>query len=206
MPISYRSGSNGSNTLGGVLVINAPAGVQNGDFLVATTVTDNTAYPAGSLFNLQLGGNQSGGFVVLGFRIATVGEPSTYTLGVPAANYVTAIIDCWSGVSQVDAASVILQGTTTDVVYPDITALTSNCLHYVSYQGTGGSPSPVTPVGYSLRSIQPTDPQAGYDKIIPAAGLITGVKSIGAGQAAGWTSFSTLLRPASGTLLGAGSM
>lgn len=191
--IDYRSGS---YTVGAGSSCNAvlPAGVQNGDLLIATIATDSGSPQGTSGFTQRASGNQGSGPIYVSTKIAS-GEPGTEPFGGGAGTYCTVMIDAYRFVDNgvpMDVAATVATGSAANITFPDITTVTANAWHYAVYVDAGTTDSTV-PVGYTQRQNHHASEFHSYDKPITPAGLVSGVATTGGGT--GWVAFSLALRP-----------
>lgn len=194
LDIGYRAGSSASAATATV-VCNKPAGVVDGDVLLATIQTNGAPAVAPAGWVLENNANTPTGAApcYLYSKIAA-SEPSSWTFGKAGGSYCSVLIDSWYGVNNstpMDVAATVGTGTAATVTFPNITSHNDNAWHYASWADDGGTIGS-TPATYTARSSLPG--MSGYDKLIALAGLVTGVTKTGGTS---WVAFSAALRPAS---------
>lgn len=195
MDIAYRNGGSASGATA-TISVTKPAGVVDGDVILATVQSNGTppVAPSGwiqqSTANTPTGANPC----YLYTRVAA-GEPASWTFGNTGGTFCAAIVDAYSGVNQgipMDATVTVGTGTAATVTFPNITTITDRAWHYASWADDGVTTGS-TPAGYNARTALGAGGMSGYDKLISPAALVTGVTKTGGTS---WVAFSTALRPA----------
>lgn len=192
--ITYRSGS---YTVGGASSCNAalPAGVKNGDLLIATIATDSATPQGTSGFTQRASGDQGHGPVYVSTKIAN-NEGATEPFGGGAGSYCTVLMDVYQFVDNgqpMDVAATVGTGAASNVTFPNVTTVTDKVWHYATYVDAGATDS-TAPTSYTQRQNQHPTEFHSYDRAISPAGLVSGVATTGGGT--GWVAFSLALRPA----------
>lgn len=188
MSAAWRAGAVAAGTTS--CVISRPTGVVDGDVLLAFVASD-VAVTAPAGWNTLVDVVSSARvFRRLVQNLAS--EPTSYTFTAAGGVIVEGIIDAFSGVdngSPEDVAPTGSGGGSGDpVVWPDITPVSDDTLHWVV---SANSPSAVAvPTGYTGRSLTATLSRSST-KAIATAGLITGVS---ASTGVTWVSASVVLR------------
>jgi cellulose synthase/poly-beta-1,6-N-acetylglucosamine synthase-like glycosyltransferase/DNA-binding NarL/FixJ family response regulator len=151
--IQYRSSTTNSAAAATTLTLNVPAGVQNGDVMIASLSTN-----AGSLVSIS-GWNAlaTNATKAVFFRFAS-NEPASYTFtdGAVSTNW-AGIIDAYSGAdtnSQPDVTATLATGTTAAVTWTSITSATDQALGVTVSFENNNVDTIVPPALYTPRSAQ----------------------------------------------------
>lgn len=195
--IAYRNGSTGVGAAGSA-VVNTPAGVVDGDVLIASVRITGAAgiiTPPAGWASRQSGTNGSRKFEV--FSKVASGEPGSYTFTTNAGSSISVTIDAYSGVDNVtpmDTAATVGTGATSQVDWPAITTATAGALHVATVGGVGVPSAGGEPSGYIFRNQDANFTILSCDKSYASAGVISGIFAAGGGIS--WIAISLALRKA----------
>ncbi|HEV8468137.1 MAG TPA: glycoside hydrolase family 5 protein [Candidatus Limnocylindria bacterium] len=195
--IAYRAGSSNSAASGLSLNLSKPAGVQNGDLLVAT-VTDwpgALTAPAGWTVALLPGPSFNQG---IWYRIAS-NEPASYTWSGSADSTWSGVIDAFSGISTTspfDAAPAVVLGGVANVSWPAVRSVTDKAWSLVVSTENNDADTIGTPTGYTARSVMGGNSfiRTSTRVVSPAGTVAPSVSDTSA--APSWSAYSLMLRPA----------
>jgi len=218
-PIAFRgaastvSGTSGSNSL----VVNVPAGVVNGDFMIAAISIRDTGSgatmgtPAAGWTLLRPMMNGTWSYLYMYTRVANA-EPASYTWSFTAKTRSEAGIVAYSGVdtaSPVIVDDFVTQANWTDTyVTPSITTTANNAMIVTTFSIGGATPSlSINPPGgmterYDIvignTSVGTQETADAVQPVAGASGQKTATASASGAQAAG-VAHIMALRPAGGT-------
>ena len=196
-PLGYRGNASNSAASGLSLALNVPAGVQNGDLLVAT-VTDwpgTLTGPSGWTRALLPSANQG-----IWYKVAS-NEPASYTWSGSADSTWSGVIDAFSGVSTatpLDATPLAIIGTAATVAWPGAISVTDKAWSLVVSTENNNTDTIAVPSGYTARSAMGGNSFIrSSTRVISPAGTVAPSASDSSGTPT-WSAYSLVLRPAGG--------
>jgi len=195
VPIAYRGGSSSSAPSGLSLTLSVPAGVQNGDLLVATLADWPGALtgPSGWTRALLASPNQG-----VWYRVAA-NEPASYTWSGSLSSSWAGVIDAFSGVSvttPLDVTPLVISGGVASVTWPTMASLTDGAWHLVISSENNNSDTIAVPAGYTPRSASSGSSfLRSSTRVISPAGIVAPTSTETSG-APSWHAYSLVIRPA----------
>ena len=197
-PIGYRAGTSNSAASGTTLTLSVPAGVQNGDLLVAS-VTDwpgTLTAPNGWTRALLPSVNQG-----VWYKIAS-NEPASYTWSGSASSTWSGVMDAFSGVNTttpLDATPVAVEGAVASVVWPPTRSVSDKAWSLVVSTENNNADTIATPSGYTARSTMGGNSfiRTSTRVLSPAGAIAPTVTDTAGGPS--WSAYSLVLRPAGAT-------
>jgi len=177
--------------------LSVPAGVQNGDLLVAS-VTDwpgTLTGPNGWTRALLPSVNQG-----VWYKVAS-NEPASYTWSGSADSTWSGVMDAFSGVNTttpLDATPVAVEGVVASVVWPATRSVTDKAWSLVVSTENNDADSIATPSGYTARSTMGGNSfiRTSTRVVSPAGAIAPTVSDTSGGPS--WSAYSLVLRPAGG--------
>jgi len=194
--IQYRSSAANSATATTSFVLNVPAGVQNGDAMIATISASagSIVKPGGATWTTAVVGTNQGVF----YRVAS-NEPASYTWTIASATNWAGVVDAYTGVQSggiLDAAGSSVTGSTAAVNWNSITTADDQAWNVAVSFENNNVDTIAPPSDYTPRSAQGG---AAFirtsTRLIAPAGAVAPT-STDTNASKSWGAFSIALRPA----------
>jgi hypothetical protein len=150
MAVAVRASSTPTSSATTTLVVNVPAGVQNGDTLIMLVVVAGAAHTPTQASWTQLDAGTTGPSVATFWRIAA-SEPGSYNVTIPATNNSTGVMIAYSGAhatTPINQHGALNRTTVTPVTATTITPSVDNCMILFAC-GEGSTAAITTPAGYN---------------------------------------------------------